>query len=145
MSQFWNTLGEYFWDTGSKLLWNGSPSPPIPFSYLPPPPLCLNRPLICTFFQPSPPLFNILKSPYPLPPPFVTVCNWGFKLWVYLRRPYSSEFFKGCLQQILLGPLLNTLSQIDIAHILKLKMPSSKEYLRPSQTSIKMLFCKNSP
>ena len=29
-----------------------------------------------------------------------------------LKRPYVFKFFKGCLHQILLGPLLNTLSQI---------------------------------
>ena len=29
-----------------------------------------------------------------------------------LSRPYSFNFFKGCLPQILLGPILNTLSQI---------------------------------
>ena len=31
---------------------------------------------------------------------------------VCLSRPYPFKFFKGCLPQILLGPLLNTLSQI---------------------------------
>ena len=31
---------------------------------------------------------------------------------VYLSRPYHFKFFKGCLPQILLGPFLNTLSQI---------------------------------
>ena len=29
-----------------------------------------------------------------------------------LGRPYPFKFFKGCLPQILLGPLLNTLSQL---------------------------------
>ena len=29
-----------------------------------------------------------------------------------LSRPYPFKFFKGCLSQILLGPFLNTLSQI---------------------------------
>ena len=29
-----------------------------------------------------------------------------------LSRPYHFKFFKGCLQQILLGPFLNTLSQM---------------------------------
>ena len=31
---------------------------------------------------------------------------------LYLSRPYSFKFFKGCLPQILLGPFLNALSQI---------------------------------
>ena len=31
---------------------------------------------------------------------------------ICLGRPYSFKFFKGCLPQILLGPLLNTLSHI---------------------------------
>ena len=37
------------------------------------------------------------------------------KVWrdmVCLSRPYPFKFFKGCLPQILLGPLLNTLSQM---------------------------------
>ena len=33
---------------------------------------------------------------------------------VCLRRPYSYNFFKGCPPQILLGPLLNTLSHLEI-------------------------------
>ena len=32
---------------------------------------------------------------------------------VYLSRPYPFKFFKDCLQQILLGPLLNTLFHIN--------------------------------
>ena len=31
-----------------------------------------------------------------------------------LRRPYPFKFFKGCLPQNLLSPLLNTLSQIFV-------------------------------
>ena len=34
---------------------------------------------------------------------------------VCLSRPYTFNFFKDCFQQILLGPLLNTLSDIKIA------------------------------
>ena len=33
---------------------------------------------------------------------------------VRLSRPYHFKFFKGCLPQILLDPLLNTLSQMFI-------------------------------
>ena len=33
---------------------------------------------------------------------------------VCLSRPYPFKFFKGCLPQILLGPLLNTLSHISM-------------------------------
>ena len=33
---------------------------------------------------------------------------------VFLSRPYSFKFFKGCLPQILLGLFLNTLSQIIV-------------------------------
>ena len=38
------------------------------------------------------------------------------KTWsdmVCLNRPYPFKFFKGCLPQILLGPFLNTLSQMS--------------------------------
>ena len=31
---------------------------------------------------------------------------------LYLRRPYHLIFFKGCLPQFLLGPFLNTLTQL---------------------------------
>ena len=34
---------------------------------------------------------------------------------VYLSRPYHFKFFKGSLPQVLLGSLLNTLSQIILA------------------------------
>ena len=45
-----------------------------------------------------------------------------FKIWrdmFCLSRPYTFKFFKGCLPQILLGPLLNTLSQMlhDLARM----------------------------
>ena len=49
---------------------------------------------------------------------------------VYLSRPYPFRFFIGCLPQILLGPLLNTLFQliqflinipIEFMHVLKRK------------------------
>ena len=33
---------------------------------------------------------------------------------VCLSRPYPFKFFKGCLQQILLGPFLNTVSHITL-------------------------------
>ena len=39
------------------------------------------------------------------------------KIWrdmVCLSRRYPFKFFKGCLPQVLLGPLLNTLSQIKV-------------------------------
>ena len=32
---------------------------------------------------------------------------------VYLGRPYHFKFSKGCLPQILLGPFLNTLTQLS--------------------------------
>ena len=38
-----------------------------------------------------------------------------WKIWrdmVRLSRPYPFKFFKGCFQQILLVPLLNTLSKM---------------------------------
>ena len=35
-----------------------------------------------------------------------------------LSGPYSFKFFKGCLPQLLLGPLLNTLPQIKQAKLL---------------------------
>ena len=38
-----------------------------------------------------------------------------YKIWrdtVFLSRPYPFKFFKGCLPQILLGPFVNTLSQM---------------------------------
>ena len=39
---------------------------------------------------------------------------------VYLSRPYPFKFFKGCLPQNLLSPLLNTLSHIMISYPLSL-------------------------
>ena len=36
-----------------------------------------------------------------------------------LSRPYTFKFFKGCLSQILLRPLLNTLSHLSLHHINK--------------------------
>ena len=74
----------------------------------------------------------------------------GYTIVKYSRmdqvRPYLLKFFKGCLPQILLGPFLNTLSQIYYSY-------SNKDYLkhslwiqsRPNQswtkyTNIKTLF-----
>ena len=37
-----------------------------------------------------------------------------------LKRPYTFKVFKGCLPQILLGPFLNTLSQITFYSLSKL-------------------------
>ena len=49
---------------------------------------------------------------------------------VCLGRPYHFHFFKGCLPQILLGPFLNTLSQILV------DIPSTRSNaLKPSSES----------
>ena len=34
-----------------------------------------------------------------------------------LRRPYHFKIFKGCLPQILLGPFLNTLTNITLLRV----------------------------
>ena len=41
--------------------------------------------------------------------PSINLLKIAFKT---LGRPYHFKFFKGCLPQILLGPFLNTLTQI---------------------------------
>ena len=43
-----------------------------------------------------------------------------FKHMVCLSEPYPSKFFKGCLPQNLLSPLLNTLSHLDLHTFLQL-------------------------
>ena len=43
----------------------------------------------------------------------------------YLRRPYSFKYFKGCLPKILLGPFLNTLTQMLLMCWLKLTLSSN--------------------
>ena len=43
---------------------------------------------------------------------------------VCLRRTYHFKFFKGCLPQILLGPFLNTLSQMSLNAYLKIRLQS---------------------
>ena len=44
--------------------------------------------------------------------PLKTLKRYGLLDMVCLRRPYPFKLFKGCPPQILLGPLLNTSSQI---------------------------------
>ena len=60
---------------------------------------------------------------------------------IYLSRPYPFRFFKDCLPQTLLGPLLNTLSQMK--QILKQQLltvkPWNKNEIKPMQASIKPL------
>ena len=76
LRQFWNTLAEYFWNTGSKigsfvmyLSWHQNTlewinSPPLT------PPFCLIRPLIYKFFKlPHYSVFWNLHTPSP-------ICNW---------------------------------------------------------------------
>ena len=36
---------------------------------------------------------------------------------ICLGRPYHFKFFKGCLPQILLGPFLNTLTDLFLPHV----------------------------
>ena len=60
-----------------------------------------------------------------------------------LSRPYPSIFFKGCLPQILLGPLLNTLSHLMLCtiwyHLQNLK--NVKKYQRKSNTFTNVAGC----
>ena len=43
-----------------------------------------------------------------------------------LGRPYTFKFFEGCLSQILLGPFLNTLSQMILLWIYSVNMVTRK-------------------
>ena len=49
---------------------------------------------------------------------------------VCLGTPYHFRFFKGCLPHILLGAILNTLSQIVLLKQIKLKKDTTKEQRR---------------
>ena len=60
---------------------------------------------------------------------------------VCLGKSYPFNFFKGCLPQILLGPLLNTLSQMYRLHFFLL--PFFKENLTNYQTYKFLLTFKN--
>ena len=51
----------------------------------------------------------------------------------FLTRPYSFKFFKGCLPQILLGPFLNTLTQMSQQE--KSLSGIETQILSPSQTA----------
>ena len=72
---------------------------------------------------------------------------------VSLSRPHPFKFFKGCLPQILLGPFLNTCTQMTLA--LKISKKSRKRHAKgsflvmDSFTGISNEFCgifrKNSP
>ena len=44
----------------------------------------------------------------------------NFRDIVCLSRPYHFKFFKGCLPQILLGPFLNTLTELSLLILLRL-------------------------
>ena len=44
------------------------------------------------------------------------------RVWSALGRPYTIKLFKDCLSQILLGPFLNTLSQMILLWIYSVNM-----------------------
>ena len=51
---------------------------------------------------------------------------------VCLNRPYQLRFFKGCIPKILLGPFLNTLSQVfhrKIALNIFIRLPEKQVHL----------------
>ena len=54
-----------------------------------------------------------------------------------LKRPYVFKFFKGCLHQILLGPLLKTLSQIKYVSKAEASIfpPTNQKYAKYSKDS----------
>ena len=59
------------------------------------------------------------------------------KIWrdMVLNRPYPFNVFQGCLSQILLGPLLNTLSHIGLSTSWKLCLNlCSRRWLSPYRT-----------
>ena len=60
----------------------------------------------------------------------------------YLGRSYHLKFFKGCLPQILLGPFLNTLTQI-IIHVTAIFRIRNEnlQYSEHCQRSMMELFC----
>ena len=70
------------------------------------------------------------------------ICNVKVAQRCYcLSRPYPFKFFKGCLPQILLGPLLNTLSQIKLTELTVIYQKLYKEGWRKLKQETNWTFC----